>query len=97
MSYHILVQFDVLAGKHENFKRASLLDARDSLKDEPGTLRFEIIHDENNLNRFFLYETYESEDAFHQHCSNPAFKTFLETIERYASAPTFLLKGYRVE
>ncbi|HEJ3403034.1 TPA: antibiotic biosynthesis monooxygenase, partial [Pseudomonas aeruginosa] len=51
MTYHVLVQFDVPSDKREAFAAAGLFDANGSLQNEPGTLRFEVIRDENNRNR----------------------------------------------
>ena len=56
MTYHVLVQFDVPSDKREAFAAAGLFDANGSLQNEPGTLRFEVIRDENNRNRFYLDE-----------------------------------------
>ncbi|HHJ1783357.1 TPA: antibiotic biosynthesis monooxygenase, partial [Pseudomonas aeruginosa] len=67
MTYHVLVQFDVPSDKREAFAAAGLFDANGSLQSEPGTLRFEVIRDENNRNRFYLDEVYEDEAAFLQH------------------------------
>ncbi len=66
MTYHVLVQFDVPSDKREAFAAAGLFDANGSLQNEPGTLRFEVIRDENNRNRFYLDEVYEDEAAFLQ-------------------------------
>lgn len=85
MTYHVLVQFDVPSDKREAFAAAGLFDANGSLQNEPGTLRFEVIRDENNRNRFYLDEVYEDEAAFLQHCRNETIARFYELIDSYAS------------
>ncbi|WP_407589644.1 putative quinol monooxygenase [Pseudomonas aeruginosa] len=97
MTYHVLVQFDVPSDKREAFAAAGLFDANGSLQNEPGTLRFEVIRDENNRNRFYLDEVYEDEAAFLQHCRNETIARFYELIDSYAFGPLVLFKGYRVE
>ncbi|AOR70345.1 antibiotic biosynthesis monooxygenase [Burkholderia stabilis] len=97
MTYHVLVQFDVPSDKREAFAEAGLFDAKGSLAKEPGTLRFEVIRDEHNRNRFYLDEVYENEEAFQQHCRNDTIKKFFDLIDSYAFGPVFLFKGYRVE
>ncbi|MBT2373075.1 putative quinol monooxygenase [Pseudomonas fluorescens] len=97
MTYHVLVQFDVPSNKREAFSSAGLFDANSSLQNEPGTLRFEVIRDENNRNRFYLDEVYTDEAAFLQHCKNETIACFYELIDSYAFGPVFLFKGYRIE
>lgn len=96
MPYHVLVQFDVPSDKREAFARAASRDARDSLATEPGTLRFDVIRDELNRNRFYLDEVYEDEAAFALHCSRPPFLDFFAEIDAYASGPVVVFKGYRL-
>ncbi len=45
------------------------------LKDEPGTLRFDILQPEHNL---MLYEVYEDEAAFQAHRNGASLVRFLE-------------------
>ncbi|MBB6173839.1 autoinducer 2-degrading protein [Nocardiopsis mwathae] len=97
MTYHVLVQFDVPPSKREDFVAAGLFDAEGSLANEPGTLRFEVIRDENNPNRFYLDEVYTSREAFEEHCYNPTIEKFYEMVDSYAYGPTFLFKGERAE
>jgi (4S)-4-hydroxy-5-phosphonooxypentane-2,3-dione isomerase len=96
MTYHVLVQFDVPSDKRDAFAEAALFDAHGSLAHEPGTLRFEVIRDEHNRNRFYLDEAYESEAAFQRHCENETIQVFFKMIDGYAFGPVFLFKGHRV-
>jgi autoinducer 2-degrading protein len=93
MSYHILVQFDVPSDKRDAFTKAALFDASESLHNEPGTVRFEVIRDENNRNRFYLDEVYKDETAFLQHCNNTTIGKFYDMIDDYAYGPVFLFRG----
>jgi autoinducer 2-degrading protein len=97
MTYHVLVQFDVPPAKREDFVAAGLFDAQGSLANEPGTLRFEVIRDENNPNRFYLDEVYASRAAFEAHCQDATIKRFYELVDSYAQGPNFLFKGERAE
>lgn len=94
--YHIAVYFDVPADRREEFIAAAHEDGRNSAKDEPGTLRFELIEDTENPNRFYLNEAYEDEKAFDVHAKGPHFARFFEIIESFADGPTWLIKGNRV-
>ncbi|KZM75871.1 putative quinol monooxygenase [Nocardia terpenica] len=95
--YHVLVQFDVPPAKREEFIAAALGDANGSLANEPGTRRFEVIRDENNPNRVYLDEVYDSAEAFETHCQGEAIERFYELIDNYAYGPNFLFKGHTVE
>ncbi|MCB5906403.1 putative quinol monooxygenase [Streptomyces pinistramenti] len=97
MTYHVLVQFDVPPSKRDAFVAAGLFDAEGSLANEPGTLRFEVIRDEDNPNRIYLDEVYTSREAFEEHCNNETIKKFYERVDSYAYGPNFLFKGYRAE
>ncbi|MFJ9712099.1 VOC family protein [Streptomyces sp. NPDC101234] len=97
--YHVAVYFDVKPGHVDEFIAASHLDGRESNANEPGTLRFELIADENIPNRFYLNEGYESLEAFNTHAAGPYFQQFFETIVPLVEGgePTWLIRGNRVE
>ena len=57
--YVIIVPIQVKEGHKEEFVKASLLDAQDSVNDEPGCLRFDLIQDPGDPNRVWLYEIYK--------------------------------------
>ncbi|MEV0283639.1 MULTISPECIES: putative quinol monooxygenase [unclassified Kribbella] len=95
--YHIAVYFDVQPEHRQDFIDAAIKDGIDSGANEPGTLRFELIQDETDPNRFYLNEGYESLDAFEVHAGGPYFKEFFDAITPYVEGPTWLIKGNRVE
>jgi autoinducer 2-degrading protein len=91
--YHIAVSFTVPADRRDDFVVAALEDGRNSLGDEPGCARFELIADAEDPNRFYLNEAYVNEAAFDAHCDGPHFARFFELIKQYADGPTWLIKG----
>jgi (4S)-4-hydroxy-5-phosphonooxypentane-2,3-dione isomerase len=95
MAYHVLVKFTVPQKKRNAFMIAGRTDAHDSLKNETGTLNFEIIEDEVDLSVIYFHEVYQSKEAFEVHCRGKAFETFFESISKYCSPPEFLCKGNR--
>jgi autoinducer 2-degrading protein len=95
--YYIAVSFNVPSEHREDFINAALKDGRDSGANEPGTLRFELIADETDPNRFYLNEAYEDLDAFNTHANGEYFKEFFAAIGAYAEGPTWLIKGNRVQ
>lgn len=95
--YHIAVSFDVPVERRDDFIKAAFRDGRDSIADESGTKRFELIVDEENSNRFYLNEAYEDKAAFDVHREGPHFAAFFATIEGFAEGPTWLIDGTRLD
>lgn len=95
--YTIVVQFDVQPAHREDFIAAALDDARNSLAQEPGTRRFEVIVDEEHPNRFYFDETYDDAEAFQAHATGPHFARFLELMQDHVEGPTRLVKGTPVD
>ncbi|MFZ4896516.1 putative quinol monooxygenase [Plantibacter sp. Mn2098] len=95
--YHVAVFFDVQPEHRQDFINAAIKDGQDSGANEPGTLRFELIQDETNENRFYLNEGYESAEAFDIHANGQYFAEFFAEISSYVEGPTWLLRGNRVE
>ena len=52
-------------------------DAEHSEKDEPGCLRFDVIQDKDDQNRFYFYEVYRDEAALEAHRRDTAFQALL--------------------
>lgn len=91
--YVIVVSFDVQPAHRQDFINAALEDGRESGRNEPGTLRFELIQDERDPNRFYLNEAYVDQAAFDIHATGPYFKKFFATITDFAAGPTWLSRG----
>src|SRR3990172_15152 len=60
----------------ERFIEVITYDASHSEKDEPGCLRFDVLEDANDPNRFFFYEVYRDADAVAAHRQTPHFHRF---------------------
>ena len=91
--YQFLVSFTVQPEHRDDFVRAANKTAHDSLANEPGSKRFEVIADEKNPDLFYLNEVYADLDAFNAHASGPYFKAFFAEASTYAEGPTWLMRG----
>ncbi|MBE1490729.1 putative quinol monooxygenase [Plantactinospora soyae] len=91
--YQFLVSFTVQSEHRDDFIRAAKKVARDSIANEPGSRRFEVIADEKNPDIFYLNEVYADADAFNTHASGPYFGAFFAEASTYAEGPTWLMKG----
>ncbi len=94
--YHIAVSWDVQPERVKEFIAAALKDGRDAGAAEPGTLRFELIADPDDQNRFYLNEAYADEAAFNAHAEGEFFKEFFAEVGPYSTI-TWLFKGTTVE
>jgi (4S)-4-hydroxy-5-phosphonooxypentane-2,3-dione isomerase len=56
-------------------------DAEHSETDEPGCLRFDVIQDRDDSNRFYFYEVYRDEAALEAHRQTPHFKLYAEKVQ----------------
>ncbi|MGW4121122.1 putative quinol monooxygenase [Nocardia sp. NPDC004711] len=70
---------------------------RNSAADEPGARRFELSTDADNPNRFYLDEAYDDEPAFNLDAKGPHFARFFDVINSFATGPTWLIRGTRIE
>jgi quinol monooxygenase YgiN len=61
-------------------------DAEHSEKDEPGCLRFDVIQDRDDPNRFYFYEVYRDESALAAHRETPHFKFYAEKTRLWLAA-----------
>jgi autoinducer 2-degrading protein len=62
-------------------------DAEHSGKDEPGCLRFDVIQDRDDANRFYFYEVYIDEAALEAHRQTPHFKRYFEKTQPWLAGP----------
>jgi quinol monooxygenase YgiN len=56
-------------------------DAEHSEQDEPGCLRFDVIQDRDDKNRFYFYEVYRDERALEAHRQTPHFKLYAAKVQ----------------
>jgi quinol monooxygenase YgiN len=91
--YQFLVSFTVRPERRDDFVRAARRVAHDSLANEPGSQRFEVIADADSPNVFYLNEVYADVDAFTAHAGGAYFGAFFAEASAYAEGPTWLMKG----
>ena len=69
------------------FLKVVRYDAEHSEKDEPGCLRFDVIQDRDDPNRFYFYEIYRDEGALQAHRQTPHFRCYSEKVQPWLAAP----------
>ncbi|WP_083974037.1 putative quinol monooxygenase [Herbidospora daliensis] len=91
--YQFVVSFTVRPEHRDDFVRAARKTARDSLANEPGSRRFEVIADDTNPDVFYLNEVYADAAAFDAHAAGPYFGAFFAEAGAYAEGPNWLMRG----
>ncbi|MFE5666366.1 putative quinol monooxygenase [Streptomyces niveus] len=91
--YQFLVSFTVQPEHRDDFIRAARKTGRDSLANEPGSHRFEVVADEQEADVLYLNEVYEDVEAFNAHAGGPYFTAFFAEVSAYAEGPTWLMRG----
>ena len=92
--YVIVAPIQIKEGYKERFVEAMLDDARGSVRDEPGCLRFDVVQDGGDSNRIWLYEVYVDEAAFEAHLKTPHFIKWRDTVKDWlADGPEGAGKG----
>jgi (4S)-4-hydroxy-5-phosphonooxypentane-2,3-dione isomerase len=81
---HVSVR--VKPGHEEEFRLATLANARESLK-EPGIARFDVARQLDDPTRFVLVEAYRSDDAPAAHKETPHYKAWRDAVEPWMAAP----------
>lgn len=83
--FSILVKFNVNAEYKDPLVKALVEDGEGSLKNEPGTLRFDVIQDSSNPNVIFLYESYLDQSAFETHSQGSYYKKAIDIFNEMTS------------
>ena len=84
----VIATIHVKPGFTEQFIAASVEDARGSVNNEPGCLRFDVLQDRDDPNRIYLIEEYVDEAAFRSHVQQPHCVQWRETVKDWYAAPT---------
>ena len=91
---HVLVvTIDIKPEFTERFITAMLDDARGSVRNEPGCVRFDVIQDGANPNRIYLYEVYADKTAFDHHLTTPHFITWRDMVQDWFASPPVVGQG----
>ena len=63
------------------FKEATIREARDTVRDEPGVFQFHILTDADTPTRFHYFEIFRDEAAAEAHWATENFTTWWTTVE----------------
>ena len=92
--YTLLVTCRIKPEHRDAFIAALLDDARGSVANEPGCVRFDVIADEEDPNRIHLYEVYRDRAAFDAHLQTPHFLRWRATTQDWFAEPPPACRGF---
>jgi len=88
----VLVQLTVRSELLDEFERALLYNARESLARDPGCLRFDVSQHADDPQRWILHEVYTNPEAHAAHRQSTHFTAYNEVAERAVLEKT-VVKG----
>ncbi|MBQ7921007.1 MAG: antibiotic biosynthesis monooxygenase [Clostridia bacterium] len=68
------------------FEEITLYNHNNTRK-EPGNVRFDVLHDRKDENKFILYEVFADEDAAAAHKETEHYKVWRETVAPMMASP----------
>ena len=84
----LVVPLKVKPEMREKFLAAALDDSTCSVRDEPGCLRFDVLQDSSDPNKFFFYEVYRDESAIEAHRATPHYARWRALAPELLAEPT---------
>jgi len=82
----LVVKVTVKPAYRESFIEATLDDAKGSVHNESGCLRFDVLNEKGDPNTFWLYEVYQNEEAVEAHMRTPHYLRWRETVKDWFAA-----------
>ena len=73
------VNFEIKPDRIADFRKAMLVQARNSLEKESGCRQFDVCFDPKDDKKVFLYEVYDDKAAWDAHLASDHFKSFFAT------------------
>jgi autoinducer 2-degrading protein len=93
MAIALFVSLNVKPELRDQFLAAAEDDSTCSVRDEPGCLRFDVLQDANDANRFYFYEVYADDAAFSAHGQAPHFARWREAASQVLAEPATRTNG----
>lgn len=81
-----LVSVEVIPGQRDRFIEAMRIN-REGTRREPGNLRFDLLCDPSDENRFSIYEIFTGPDALEAHRQTAHYRTCVQMIDPITTGP----------
>jgi autoinducer 2-degrading protein len=84
--YAVCVHVHVKPENRQEFVEATLANARNTIR-EPGNLRFDVIQQVDDADRFVLYEVYRDEAGMAAHKETSHYAAWRDAVEPWMAEP----------
>ena len=84
----LVVEFEVKPESLQKFNELIAVNAKASVRDEPGCRQFDVLQDLDNPNHIVLYEVYDSPAAFQAHMGMSHTQAFLSQAKPLVNKQT---------
>jgi quinol monooxygenase YgiN len=78
-----ILRFDVKPEHREEFIQTVVEHGRAAVPTEPGTLRFDVIVDQDDPHRILLYEAYADPEAFNAHLAGESHQRLVRVLTEH--------------
>ena len=95
--YWQVFQVDVQPGRLADFFRGSKAHVEESIREEPGTLTFTYIQDEQNAHRFYVMEQYADRAAQQAHAQGLVMQRNAPGLQPLLAGLALLASGDQVD
>jgi quinol monooxygenase YgiN len=84
----LIVEVHIKPEMRARFLEAIQEDAEHSEQNEPGCLRFDVLQDTEDENKFYYYEVYRDEAALAAHRETPHFQKYFAQVGEFTDRDT---------
>ena len=84
--YVVCIHVNVKPEHRQDFIQATLENARNTIQ-EPGNLRFDVNRQQNDPNRFMLYEVYRDESGMQAHKETSHYARWRDAVAPWMAEP----------
>ncbi len=95
-NYTLFVTIQVKPEKREQFLELTIPYGQEC-RNEPGNIDFKMYVDEEDQNKFIVYESFQSKAAFQAHRTYPHALKWKKEVENLMEKPRERVRGYPVE
>jgi 3-hydroxypropanoate dehydrogenase len=86
--FAVIVSLQTRADDRKAFLAAAVANAESSTQEEPGCRRFDVVADDVDPSRVWLYELYDDEGAYTAHQQTAHYRIWRRAVEEYVIAGT---------
>jgi autoinducer 2-degrading protein len=90
--FAIFVSVKIKPEKRDQFLAAIEDDSICSVRDEPGCVRFEVLQDKSDPDRYYFYEVYKDEAALEAHRQFPHYSRWSAASKECLAEPTSAIR-----